>query len=482
MAENGNAPLKLSVIGCGYLGAVHAASMVELGHEVVGVEVDAEKAEALAAGRVPFFEPGFSELLRHALDSGRLSFSPDIKAAEGAAVHFLCVGTPQRRGEYAADLTYVEAATASLLDVLGPGELVVGKSTVPVGTAVRLRDDLRAAAPAGSAVGLAWNPEFLREGCAVEDSLRPSRLVLGVEREEDLLVLRELYADLLTAGTPLVRTDLPTAELAKVAANAMLAARISMVNLLAEVCERAGADVEGLTEILGLDDRIGGGHLRPGLGYGGGCLPKDTRGLLARARELGLEEPLALLSAVDAVNTWQRDRTVRRILGLVGAPGCGPGRPAPVVGVLGGAFKAGSDDVRDSPVLAVARALEEAGLRVRLHDPEAGDNVRRSCPGIEVVDSVEAAVEGAHLLLVGTEWPEFATADPVALAPLAACRRVLDARVVLDLDKWAAAGWDVHALGRAAYRPPAVVPAQRPPRDAVGAPHGAEPVGGRVRG
>jgi UDPglucose 6-dehydrogenase len=474
----------VSVLGTGYLGATHAACLASLGHTVVGVDADPERVEALRAGRLPFHEPGLHDLLTEGLASGRLSFSDRVEDAAHAEAHFLCVGTPQREDDDTLDLAALDSVVAGLAPLLKGPALVVGKSTVPVGTAARVRDELRRLSPAGDAVGLAWNPEFLREGCAVEDSLRPSRLVLGVEREEDLLMLRELYADLLAAGTPLIRTDLPTAELAKVAANAMLATRISMVNLLAEICESAGADVEGLTEILGADARIGGGHLRPGLGYGGGCLPKDTRGLLARARELGLTGPLDLLAAVDSVNTWQRMRTVERVRELLG------GRPGAVLAVLGGAFKAGSDDVRDSPALAVACALQEDGVPVRLYDPEAGVNVRRTCPGLEVADSVADAVADAGLVLVATEWPEFAALDPVELGARVAERRVLDARLVLDVDKWRAAGWDVHALGRASYADPTaaaapapVVPAPRTAGDPVGDPVGdtvatADRVGG----
>lgn len=433
----------ISVLGTGYLGATHAVCLAACGHTVVGVDTDPERVERLRAGRAPFHEPGLQDLLSEGIASGRLHFTDDLGEAAAAEVHFLCVGTPQVNGAGRADLSALWSLTESLAPLLDRECLVVGKSTVPVGTAARLRDLLRRSAPAGDRVSVAWNPEFLREGCAVEDSLRPDRLVLGVERDEDHQLLRDVYADLVARGIPVIRTDLATAELAKVSANAMLAARISLVNLLAEVCEASAADVGDLTEIVGSDPRIGRAFLRPGLGYGGGCLPKDTRAFVARAEELGVVESTALLEAVDAVNARQRARTVELTVSLLdGAP---EGR---VVAVLGAAFKPGSDDVRDSPALDVAGRVHALGARVRVHDPRAGGNVRRTRPELDVRDTVAEACAGADVVLVLTDWPEFASLDPVALGDVVAQRRVLDARLTLDPDKWAAAGWDFHALGR----------------------------------
>jgi UDPglucose 6-dehydrogenase len=360
-------------------------------------------------------------------------------------VHFLCVGTPQQAGSHAADLTAVDAAVDSLAPLLTGPCLVVGKSTVPAGTAVRLRDRLREFAPAGQDVHLAWNPEFLREGHAVEDSLHPDRLVLGVERDEDDQVLRTLYAPVITEGVPVVRTDLATAELAKVSANVMLAARVSLVNLLAEVCEAACADVGDLRRILGLDARIGDRFLNPGIGYGGGCLPKDTRAFAARAEELGLGDPAALLREVDTVNMRQRARTVDLATELVGGTPTGAR-----IGVLGAAFKADSDDVRDSPALDVAATLRARGADVRVYDPRAGATAARAVPALEVVESVEDALRDADLVLVLTDWDEFRGLDPVAALGLVARPQVIDGRLVLDPDKWRAAGWEIHALGRSA--------------------------------
>jgi len=437
----------LSVTGTGYLGATHAACLASLGHRVVGVDTDEEKVAALTCGRAPFHEPGLDDLLRSGLETGALRFTADPAVAAEAEVHFLCVGTPQRPGSHAADLTALDAAVDALAPHLDRPCLVVGKSTVPVGTARQVAVRLRAAAPAGEEVRVAWNPEFLREGHAVADSLHPDRLVLGVERDEDDQLLREVYASVVAAGVPVVRTDLATAELAKVSANAMLAARISLVNLLAEVSEAADADVGDLTRILGLDARIGALFLNPGLGFGGGCLPKDTRAFAARAEELGVGAPAALLREVDEVNMRQRARTIDRAAAMLGGR-VGGAR----VAVLGAAFKAGSDDVRDSPALDVAATLQARGAHVRVYDPRAGGNAHRAQPALEIADGVEDACRDADLVLVLTEWEEFAGIDPVALLDVVAHPRVLDARLVLEPDKWCAAGWQLHALGRSLGR------------------------------
>src|SRR3954471_13941512 len=421
--------MHISVLGTGYLGATHAACLAACGHTVVGGDTDPVRLELLRRGRTPFHEPGLDELLRAGVDAGRLRFTDDLGEAVGAEVHFLCVGTPQVADGDGADLSVLEAVVDALAPRLEAGCLVVGKSTVPVGTAASLRDRLQQLAPAGAAVSLAWNPEFLREGRAVRDSLEPDRLVFGVESDVDNQLLRDVYADLLRRGVQVFRTDPATAELAKASANAMLAARISLVNLLAEVCEASQADVRDLTGILGADPRIGSDFLSPGLGYGGGCLPKDTRAFVARARELGVVDSAQLLVSVDEVNTRQRTRTVELAGALVDLA------DGPRVAVLGGAFKAGSDDVRDSPALAVASALRCRGARVVVHDPQAGHNVRRTHPELDVCDTAADAVRGAELVLVLTEWSEFAALDPVDLGRIAAKRVVVDGRLILDADK-----------------------------------------------
>jgi len=445
-----NNPVKVSVVGTGYLGATHAACLSALGHDVVGIDCDPRRAEALAHGRLPFHEPGLAAVLGEGLASGRLRFTTDLDSATTAQVHFICVGTPQRPGSQQADLSYVWDVVAALGPRLRRPCLVVGKSTVPVGTAARIADRLRTLAPVAGDAEVAWNPEFLREGHAVEDSLSPDRLVFGVQSDEADQILRDLYASLIARGIPVVRTDLATAELAKASANVMLATRVSLVNLLAEVCEAADADVGDLIEVLGHDARIGPLYLRPGVGYGGGCLPKDTRAFIARAAELGVVESGSLLREVDALNMRQRARTVdltRRLLDRSPAESS--------VAVLGAAFKAGSDDVRDSPALDIATTLHRQGVSVRVYDPAALESARRVRPELAYTSTLHDACQDADVTLVLTEWAEFSGVDPVSLADVVRRPVVVDGRLVLDADKWRAAGWRVHALGRGPRSAPA---------------------------
>lgn len=430
--------MRLSVVGTGYLGATHAACMVELGHEVVGLDSDAAKVSALSEGRVPFWEPGLDEVLKRGLESGRLRFTTDPRDTVGARVHFLCVGTPQRADSPAADLSQVNGAVDALLAVLDAGALLVGKSTVPVGTAAAIEERVL---PTGARV--AWNPEFLREGHAVDDTLRPDRLVFGVRDQADATVLREVYAPLLAAGTPLLVTDFATAELVKVAANAFLATKISFINAMAEVCEATGGDIVTLSAALGMDPRIGPQFLRAGLGFGGGCLPKDIRAFMARAGELGVDEALMFLRDIDDINIRRRQHTVDLAVASLG--GSVTGR---TVAVWGAAFKPDSDDVRDSPALHVARALRDAGARVVVHDPRAMDNARSLFSDLEYADSAEEAARGADVLLLLTEWRDYTSIDPVAVRPLVRTATVIDARNALDVERWRSAGWTYRALGR----------------------------------
>lgn len=432
--------MKISVIGCGYLGAVHAACMAELGHNVVGVDIDAEKIARLAAGNPPFFEPGLPELLTSAMSTGRLAFSSDIAAVSGSRVHFLAVGTPQQRGSNAADLTYVDAAVAALLPHLAPGDLVVGKSTVPVGTATRL-----AVSIAATGARLAWNPEFLREGFAVKDTVSPDRLVYGVETGDaaSVALLDEVYAAALAAGTPKVVTDFATAELVKVAANAFLATKISFINAMAEVAEVTGADVTQLADAIGYDTRIGRRFLNAGLGFGGGCLPKDIRAFMARAEELGAGDALNFLVEVDAINQRRRERMVDLTLEV-----CNGDVRGKRIAVLGLAFKPDSDDVRDSPALDVAARLAELGANVVATDPEAIETSRRIRPQLDYVATAEEAANGAGAVLVLTEWAQFRALDPEAFGLLVAERTILDGRNCLDPAQWRSAGWTYRALGR----------------------------------
>ncbi len=435
---------RVTVIGTGYLGATHAICMAVLGFEVLGVDVAQEKIDRLAAGQVPFFEPGLPELLVKALESGKLRFTADYaEAGEFGDVHFLCVGTPQQPGSHAADLQYVEAAVTALAPHLKRRALIAGKSTVPVGTATRLAGLVKALAPAGDEVELAWNPEFLREGFAVEDTLRPDRLVFGVESAWAEQQLRTVFAPVVDAGTPVVVTDLKTAELVKVAANSFLATKISYINAMAEVCEATGADVHQLADALSYDNRIGGRFLRPGLGFGGGCLPKDIRAFAHRAEELGVGHSVAFLHEVDAINQRRRARTVDLVRELAGGSLQGAR-----VAALGAAFKPNSDDIRDAPALDVARMLKEGGATVRVYDPEAMVNARRAFPELEYADSTLDAARDADVVVLLTEWTEFREVDPEALGGVVKQRKVVDGRHALDSEAYRAAGWEYRALGR----------------------------------
>jgi UDPglucose 6-dehydrogenase len=435
---------RMTVVGTGYLGATHAVCMAALGFEVLGVDVDQRKIDELSAGRIPFFEPGLQELLVEVLQSGRISFTTDFDAAARFGdVHFVCVGTPQTAGSHAADLTYVDQAFAALAQRIDRKALLVGKSTVPIGTAERLTKMVAELSPAGADLELAWNPEFLREGFAVEDTLHPDRLVFGVASEWAERQLAAAFAPILEQGTPLVVSDLPTAELVKVAANSFLATKISYINAMAEVCEATGANVDHLATALAYDDRIGGRFLKPGLGFGGGCLPKDIRAFMHRADELGVGQAVEFLREVDEINNRRRMRTVDLIRGSVG------GRLEGVrVAALGAAFKPNSDDVRDAPALDVARMLYLEGADVRVYDPEANANAHRAYPDLEYVDTMAEALEGADVVALLTEWDEFREADPWALATFVNHRRIVDGRGALDSAAYRAAGWDYRALGQ----------------------------------
>jgi len=443
---------RVTVVGTGYLGLTHAVCLADLGHDVLAIDIDADKIALAASGTAPFFEPGLEPLLRKNLDAGRLRFTSSF-AEVGAFgdVHFLCVGTPE--GEAGrADLSAVHAAAAALAPYLTGPCLVVGKSTVPVGTARQVLGALRAGAPAGDAVDLAWNPEFLREGFAVQDSLAPDRVVLGVAADGASAgdgaeaVLREVYRTPLENGSPLLVMDLETAELVKVAANAFLATKISFINAMAEVCEQSGADVLALAEALGHDARIGRRFLSPGLGYGGGCLPKDIRGFRATAADLGVDSLVSWLGTVDGINQGRRERVVELARQAAGDPGGSlAGRR---VAVLGVAFKPNSDDVRDSPSLAVCDRLAAEGALVSVHDPVAMPSAAAKRPGLRYAPSVSEAAERADLVLHLTEWSDYRAIDPAALAQVVTRRVIIDARCCLDADAWRAAAWTVLVLGR----------------------------------
>ncbi|MFH8349434.1 UDP-glucose dehydrogenase family protein [Streptomyces sp. NPDC018045] len=441
--------LKITVIGTGYLGATHAAAMAELGFEVMGLDIDPAKIAMLERGETPMFEPGLEELLRaHVAGfegaSGRLRFTTSWEElADFGDVHFVCVNTPQKHGEYACDMSYVESAVESLAPLLRRPALVVGKSTVPVGSAARLAKRLAELAPAGADVELAWNPEFLREGFAVQDTLHPDRIVIGVEGGRAEEVLREVYAKPMAEGSPFVVADFPTAELVKTSANSFLATKISFINAMAEVCEAAGGDVVKLAEAIGHDERIGKKFLRAGIGFGGGCLPKDIRAFMARAGELGADQALTFLREVDSINMRRRGHMVELTREAVGGSFLGTR-----VAVLGATFKPDSDDVRDSPALNVAGQIHLQGGQVTVYDPKGMENARRVFPTLGYADSAPEAVRGADVVLHLTEWREFRELDPAALAEVVATPRILDGRNALDPELWRKAGWTYRALGR----------------------------------
>ena len=432
--------LKLSVVGCGYLGATHAACMSSLGFEVIGVDTDPEKIAMLSKGELPFYEPGLDTLLASEIKTGRLTFTTDFSAVADADVHFICVGTPQSKDGLAADLTYVKSAAQGIAPHLKKGSLVVGKSTVPVGTAQGLREQLAQSAPQAD---LAWNPEFLREGFAVEDTLTPNRLVVGVANDRAEEILKEVYKPIIDLGTPWIRADLPTSELVKVAANSFLATKISFINAMAEVCEAAGGDVTVLAKAIGYDPRIGNRFLQAGIGFGGGCLPKDIRAFMARAEELGAKQALEFLREIDAINLRAR----QRVIDVVRAE-LTDDLTAYKIAVLGAAFKPDSDDVRDSPALDIAAQLQAAGASVVVHDPKAIENARKRFPKLGFAANVQECVKDSDLILHLTEWREYRELDPNALAALVKKKIVIDGRNALDRDKWRSAGWKFHALGR----------------------------------
>ncbi|AAZ56577.1 UDP-glucose 6-dehydrogenase [Thermobifida fusca YX] len=436
--------LRIAVLGTGYLGATHAACMADLGFDVLGLDTDQSKIASLSSGRVPFYEPGLEEVLNRNLAAGRLRFTTDYaEVAAFADVHFICVGTPQQANSNAADLRYVDAVVDTLAPLLTRPAVIIGKSTVPVGTAARLAARFRALAPAGEAVELGWSPEFLRESHGVEDTLNPNRIVLGTDSPRVEQVMREICASQIERGIPFLVTDLQTAELVKVSANAFLATKISFINAMAEVCEAVGADVIQLAKALSYDDRIGGKFLGPGLGFGGGCLPKDIRAFMARADELGVESALSFLREVDAINQRRRARTIDIARGLIG--GSFAGR---TVGVLGASFKPNSDDIRDSPALDVAATINSLGARVTVYDPEALENAKRAYPQLNFAHTMLEAVRDAEVVLLLTEWAEFRDADPDELGKVVAEKRIVDGRNALDPDYWRSRGWTYRALGR----------------------------------
>ena len=432
--------LKLSVIGTGYLGATHAACMASLGFEVIGFDTEVSKIDLLSKGKVPFYEPELEELLSDQIKSGRLTFTNNVADLADADVHFICVGTPQIKNGNAADLTFVNSALESIAKYVKPGGLVVGKSTVPVGTATKLRNRLLELNPKAD---LAWNPEFLREGFAVEDTLRPNRLVVGVEKDSAEQLLKEVYATNLKDKTPWVRADLPTAELVKVAANSFLATKISFINAMAEICEAAGGDVTVLAKAIGYDPRIGSRFLQAGIGFGGGCLPKDIRAFMARAEELGASQAVEFLKEIDAINLRARQRIIELV-----RKDLSDDLQGKRVAILGAAFKPDSDDVRDSPALDIAAQIQAAGAIVTVHDPKAIAKAQKRFPALNFTDDLNTTLKGAEIVLHLTEWKIYREIDPVKVKSIVKNPIVIDGRNALDRELWKSAGWKFRALGR----------------------------------
>ncbi len=432
--------MKISVIGTGYLGVTHAAALSSLGFDVVGIDIDSEKISSLKKGVVPFFEPGLQELVEKELQGGRLQFTNDFSDAKDCEIHFICVGTPQRKDSLAADLQFVDSAIEMIGPVAKSNSLIVGKSTVPVGTAERLAKRLLELNPN---VELAWNPEFLREGFAIEDTLRPNRLVVGVTSDQAEAKLRKVYESLIAAGIPWIRADLPTSEIVKVAANSFLATKISFINAMAEICEVAGGDVTVLAKAIGYDPRIGSKFLQAGIGFGGGCLPKDIRAFMARSEELGAKQSLEFLREIDSINQRARQRVIDLVRLEIGSDLKGKR-----IAILGAAFKPDSDDVRDSPALDIAEQIAAAGAVVTVHDPKALGNAKRRSPQLAFVDNVETCVKDASCILHLTEWKEYRDLDPVAILKRVKEPVIIDGRNALDRELWEKSGWRFRGLGR----------------------------------
>ena len=441
MSELNSFSVKVSVIGLGYLGATHSVAMAKLGHEVLAIEPNQKRLAALQDGQLPFYEPGLEQALREVLDAGLIKFSAEhSQLSTEVELHFICVGTPQSEKSDAADTSAVYAAARELARFIARDAVVVGKSTVPVGTAAQLQIEMSEIA--GFEVLLGWNPEFLREGTALEDSLNPDRIVVGANSSRTVDVVKSCYKRVLDSGVPFLELDLPTAELVKVSANAFLATKISFINAMAEIAEVSGADAVALAKAIGYDDRIGSKFLRTGIGFGGGCLPKDIRGFMARATELGVGQSVEFLRSVDAINLRRRERVVelaKQELGELGGK---------KIAVLGISFKPDSDDLRDSPALEIAQRLKALGAKVVVHDPVAVPALSQRDPELSATEDLGACLEGAELVILGTEWLEYRELDPNKAAELVAQKVIIDGRNVLKVNLWQQAGFKVIALGR----------------------------------
>jgi UDPglucose 6-dehydrogenase len=442
--------MRIAMIGTGYVGLVSGACFSEFGASVTCVDKDAGKIERLARGEIPIFEPGLDQLVASNAAAGRLSFTTDLNAAvSGADAVFIAVGTPSRRGDGHADLSYVFAAASEIATALAQGTgdrtLVVTKSTVPVGTGRKVERILRNALPAGR-FDVASNPEFLREGSAIQDFMRPDRVVIGTESEHARTVLGALYRPLYLLETPMVFTSLETAELIKYAANAFLATKITFINEMADLCEAVGADVGDIARGIGLDGRIGRKFLHAGPGFGGSCFPKDCQALV-RSAELA-ETPLSIVETVLRVNDARKRRMADRIVRA-----CGGAVAGKTLAVLGLTFKPNTDDMRDSPSLAILPLLHAAGARIRAFDPEGIDAAKKLMPDLDYCGDAYQTMEGADALILITEWNAFRALDLDRVKSLLRQPVVVDLRNIYQPDEMIAAGLSYHSIGRPAGEP-----------------------------
>ncbi len=399
--------MNITMIGVGYVGLVTGTCFAELGHYVTCVDINAHKIAALNMGDIPIYEPGLADLVQKGVSEGRLSFTTDIRdAVSDAEVIFIAVGTPSsRRGDGYADLSYVYAAAGDIAKYIEDYVVIVNKSTVPVGTARQVKRIIDQKCNISADFDVVSNPEFLREGAAIEDFMRPDRIVIGTESERALQIMRDVYEPLYLRDAPIVKTTLETAELTKYAANAFLATKISFINEMANICEAVGADVLSLARAVGMDGRIGPKFLHPGPGYGGSCFPKDTVALLATAQEYGV--PLRIVSATVEANNAQKARMIKKIRDAVGGEIAGK-----TFGILGLTFKPNTDDVRESPALTIIPALLEKGANIRAHDPKGVEEARRLLPSeVLYVNNAYAVAENSHCIILMTEWTQYRALD-----------------------------------------------------------------------
>jgi len=433
--------MRIAMIGTGYVGLVSGACFSEFGVDVVCVDKDADKIGRLGRAEIPIYEPGLEALVASNVEAGRLSFTTDIgQAVPGVDAVFIAVGTPGRRGDGHADLGYVFAAAREVAPLLDGYTVVVVKSTVPVGTGRRVGEILRAVR-ADADFDIASNPEFLREGSAINDFMRPDRVVVGTESERARGVIKELYRPLYLIETPVLMTGLETAELIKYAANSFLATKITFINEIADLCERVGADVHDVARGMGLDGRIGRKFLHPGPGFGGSCFPKDTLALVHTAESAGA--PIRIVETVVAINEARKRRMAEKVIAACGGEVAGK-----TVAVLGLTFKPNTDDMRDAPSLVILPALLEAGVRIRAYDPAGGAEAARRIAGITLCDDAYDAVGGADALVVLTEWNEFRGLDIARVRDAMRGRVVVDLRNVFDPARITAAGMVYTGVGR----------------------------------